>query len=286
MKPFNIIYKSFFRISIFLFLLSTVGCIPNRDYNLFQNPKTKQGNGIQRAFKGKQYIDTTSGSFKTTKLNYLVKVGDLLIITVKSDAQIDKVDNIFSGQQGGGAVGGAPGQFAYFNGLLVDTTGYIYLPQIGGLFVNGKSLDEVRIEVEKRVKEYYLNKEIWVSVKLGGFSYSIMGEVARPGAFFENRAQLNVIEAISNAGGFGIYANRANVMLMRQVPGGFETHRLDFTKTDIISSPYFWLQPNDIIYIEALPQREMGLATNGYGLLVNILGVISSTLLIISILKK
>jgi polysaccharide export outer membrane protein len=87
---------------------------------------------------------------------------------------------------------------------------------------------------------------------------TIIGEVLKAGRFSGLVNQVTIIEALALAGDFTSIANRRNVTIIRQNPDGVKVYKVDFTKADIINSPYYILRPNDVIYVEPLKSRSIG----------------------------
>lgn len=123
-----------------------------------------------------------------------------------------------------------------------------------------------------------------MTVKLTGLRYTTLGEINSTGSqvIFQERA--TILEAMANAGDIPIEGDKKSVRILRQYPHGQEIHRLDLTDINVMSSPYYYIQPNDIIIVDPLVQKSLGIGTNGLQTITAILGaitVITSTILII-----
>jgi len=88
------------------------------------------------------------------------------------------------------------------------------------------------------------------------FEVSVIGEVNDPGSFTIYRDQINIFQAIGQAGGFKEFGNPKKVKLVRQSQTGSTMIPLDLSKSSILTSPYFYLQPNDIVYVEPLNAKS------------------------------
>ena len=89
-----------------------------------------------------------------------------------------------------------------------------------------------------------------VTVRMTGYQISVLGEVARPGTFTVSREKISILEALAQAGDLTIYGQRKNVQLIREDATGQKTiHIFDLTDANIINSPYFYLQQNDVVYV-------------------------------------
>jgi polysaccharide export outer membrane protein len=192
---------------------------------------------------------------------YRLQTNDVLSITIKA---IDpKLVAIFSttnqGETGKSETG------LYFDGFTVDDHGNIRIPVLGELNVIGFTLEEIRVRIEKQLLAEYFNKEanIFVTVKLAGFRYTINGEIGSTGTKTLFQEHVNVMEAIANAGDITITGDRKAVTIIRKSPTGVIMHDIDLTDINVMNSPYFYLQPNDYIYIKPLKQKTWGTGKTG-----------------------
>ena len=141
-------------------------------------------------------------------------------------------------------------------GYTVSDSGYINLPIIGDINILGLSIDETREKIQKNINVYL--KETSVIVKLMSFKVTILGEVENPGIYQAYDASLTLFQAIGLAGDLNNYGNRKNIKLIRQTPEGQKIIELDITDQNILSSEYFYLLPNDVIYIEPHITKSFG----------------------------
>lgn len=188
---------------------------------------------------------------------YRLKSNDVLSIVIKT---IDpKFAEIFNPTPTGAAQGKSE-QSLYFDGYKVDDHGNIRMPVLGEINVLGYSLDEVRVKIEKDLLQNHFNPEasVFVTVKLAGFRYTINGEVGSPGTKTLFQEKVNILEAVANSGDITLVGDRKKVMIVRQFPQGTEMHELDLTDAKVMQSPYYYLNPNDYIYVKPLKQKTLG----------------------------
>ena len=138
--------------------------------------------------------------------------------------------------------------YQYLNTYVVDEFGYISFSFIEKLYVKGLSIQEVQQAIQSQLNEYF--KEATAYVKLVNYQVGVLGEVNSPGNFTIEQDQINVFQAIGLAGGLTDYGNYKEVKLVRQTQKGSEMYFLDLTDNRILESPYYYLMPNDVIYIE------------------------------------
>jgi polysaccharide export outer membrane protein len=135
---------------------------------------------------------------------------------------------------------------------LVGNDGNIDFPVLGTLHVGGLS----KAECEKMIHDKllpYLNaaENPVVTVRMSNYKISVIGEVNRPGMFTVSNEKINILEALAQAGDLTIYGVRNNVKLIREnAKGKKEIYRVNLNDANIISSPYYYLQQNDIVYVE------------------------------------
>ncbi|SIN79741.1 protein involved in gliding motility EpsA [Algoriphagus halophilus] len=176
------------------------------------------------------------------------------------------------------------GDLYYTTGYTVDNEGKIRLPIVGEVEVKDKTLEEARIAIEEKLR-VYVTSELYVKVKLGGIRYSALGEFRRPGKFVVLQDRMTIFEAIANAGDLTTVAKRSDVLLIRQYPEGTKLHRIDLLDREIVKSPYYFIQPNDQIYVEPMKVRETGTGENTAQSLALIFSGISAMALILNLIK-
>jgi polysaccharide biosynthesis/export protein len=264
----NIMTKfSFF----FLLLASTVftSCIPTQDLIYLQK-------------KDKTIPETPIVALEAKP--YRLQTNDVLSIDIKAiDPKLVTIFNTTDTQQVSKSESGL-----YFNGFTVDDHGNIRMPLLGEINVMGYTIEEVRIKIEKLLLENYFKKEanIFVTVKLAGFRYTINGEVGSTGTKTLFQDQVNILEAIANAGDITITGNRKDVTIMRQTPTGVIMNDIDLTDSNAIKSPYYHLQPNDYIYVKPLKQKTWGTGKTGIESLSTIITVLSLATTTFFLLKR
>lgn len=134
---------------------------------------------------------------------------------------------------------------------LVDQNGDIDFPVLGKLHVGGKSKTEVSMMIQEALYPKYLSELPQVSVWIQNFSVSVLGDVNRPGMFTIQNERVSVLDAIALAGDLAITGRRDNVLLVRvNADGTKQIARINLNDKNLISSPYFYLQQNDVLYVQ------------------------------------
>jgi len=175
---------------------------------------------------------------------------DLLIITVntvnKSASQPFNL-TVFA-PSGGNQITTQPALQSY----LVDSDGNIEFPIVGTIKVGGLTKKEAEQKILGLIQPYMSEAEKpIVTVRLSSFSISVLGEVNSPGDFMVSRERISVLQALALARDMTIYGVRDNVKLIREDAEGRKTiHTLNLNDANIVNSPYYYLQQNDVIYVE------------------------------------
>ena len=141
---------------------------------------------------------------------------------------------------------------------LVDNEGYIDFPILGKLQVNGMTKSELEEYIKERIKSNFTTEPI-VTVRMSNYKVTVLGEVSSPGVKTIANEKVNVFEAMAMAGDLTLFGKRDNVKLIRENTDG--TKRivsLDLNDANIIHSPYYYLQQNDILYVEPNKAKARG----------------------------
>lgn len=177
-----------------------------------------------------------------------IQSDDILAITVSSlNVEASAIFNMGTTSSiQGASTGTLPTNTA--NGFLVDRTGAIQLPLVGTIQVAGLSTSAARDLIQNKLTTYL--KEPVVSLRIVNFKVSVLGDVARPGVYPVQNERVSITEALSMAGDLTITAIRNNVLLIREVEGKRQYVRVDLQSKDVFNSPFFYLQNNDVLYVQ------------------------------------
>lgn len=162
-------------------------------------------------------------------------------------------------------------------GYLVDSEGNIELPLVGKVYVKGKTTEvinnDIKIALEKSIKNAF------VATRLLNFRISVIGDVARPGYYSISNERATILEALSMAGDINLTARRNDILLIREKEGKKQYVTIDLNNSKTLSSPYYYLANNDVIYVKPGVNRAIASST-GFQLLPTIFGAISLLLVI------
>ena len=172
---------------------------------------------------------------------------------------------------------------------LVDNEGCIDFPIVGSLRVGGLTKSDCEQLILSKIKPYLNeNERPIVTVRMTNYKISVLGEVARPGMFTVNNEKINILEALAQAGDLTIYGVRTNVKLIREdETGKKQIYTLNLNDASLINSPYYYLQQNDIVYVEPnkVKSRNSNIGTTTGLWLTGTSILISLASLLYSILK-
>lgn len=175
---------------------------------------------------------------------------DLLTITVNTaDPEVEVADFFnLTIQSSFNSARSSLSQQPTLQQYLVSNEGTIDFPVLGNLHVSGLTKGEVEDLIREKLGVYLQNPI--VTVRMANYKISVLGEVTRPGIFTVNYEKINIFEALSLAGDLTIWGMRDNVKLIREdALGNSEVISLNLNKTDIVNSPYYYLQQNDVLYV-------------------------------------
>lgn len=156
----------------------------------------------------------------------------------------------------------------YLQTTTIDEEGCVEMPLVGKILVKNLTVDEAKDKLQKAVNTY-INGSMLV-VKLANFNLTLLGEVSRPGMYKIYQSQINLFEAVAMAGNMTNFAKRNEVRIIRQTDNGSEIVTVDMGQADILSSPYYYLKPNDIVYVEPLKLKQWGFSTFPYSTVFSI----------------
>ncbi|HCS19408.1 MAG TPA: sugar transporter [Bacteroidetes bacterium] len=254
---------------LLLLLVTLHSCVPNKKIIYLQDAN-KQADTL----------------YQVQLNNYLLQKGDIIGIDVKLMNDNPLIQNIFQQAQNNAAQAGAQGggDFYYLTGFTLDDSGFVAVPFVGKINLEGQNIFQANETVQNTFNEYLTN--VYTTVRLGGLRYSVLGEVKRPGKFMVLQNRMTIFEALANAGDLTELAKRESITIMRQYPEGTKIHKVNLLDEKIISSPYYYIQPNDLIYVEPLPIRALGTGTTGFQTLAAVLSILSSTVIIATFITR
>lgn len=244
------------------------GCQSMKEYTYFQNIDT---------------LDlSTSKGLPDTKI---MPKDELSIIVKTVNQQAADPFNLFSSSQGGTGLNAGNNNI---NGYLVDNDGDINFPVLGKIHVGGLTATQCENMIKDKITPYLAKTENpVVIVRLKSFHVTLIGETGSKVLDVPNE-KMNIVEALAEGGDIGLYGKRTNVLLVREDSVGQKhIHRYNMNDARIFNDPYYYLQQNDIVYVQPSKQKSIQSSMGSWTTLwLTILGWLSSVAAIVVAIVK
>ncbi|MDD2799003.1 MAG: polysaccharide biosynthesis/export family protein [Bacteroidales bacterium] len=219
----------------------------------------------------------------------LIKSGDNLMITVSTyTAEVSAPFNSFSGTSisKGGSSDAMTSSYGNMQGYLVDNDGFINFPVLGKIKVVGLSKRQIEEVIYNMIYPKYVKETPIVMTRISNFKITILGDVSGNKIIPVTDDRITIFEAIAQAGDLQLTGKRNNVLLIREnLDGNRETYRIDLRDRNLIESPFYYLQQNDLLYIEPNNNKVRGQA-NLYNQILSYISPLVSIASIIVILRS
>jgi polysaccharide export outer membrane protein len=166
-------------------------------------------------------------------------------------------------------------------GYLVQENGNIEFPIIGSIKVGGLTRTQAIEQIKQQLSSYVVNPT--VSVRILNFRVTVLGEVRNPGTFTIPNERITILEALGVSGDLLITGERQNVLVIREEDGTRKEYRIDLTQESLFSSPVFYLQQNDVVYVEPNRAKRNSSVINASntGIVISSLSLVLTTLILI-----
>lgn len=237
-----------------LFAVTFASCVPQKKMLYLKNAQMTAENLSQ------EYINERS-------VDYKLQPGDNLYIRF-----INTIDNQSAASLSGDLsyrstqlTGDAS---IYLQSYTLDEDGCIELPLTGKMELKNLTVDQAKEKMQTEINKFV--NQTTLIVKLSNFNLTVLGEVTRPGMYKVYQSQINLFEAVAMAGNMTSFAKNSDVKIIRQTDHGSEIVTVDMGQADILSSPYYYLKPNDIVYVEPLKIKQWGFTTFPYSTVLSI----------------
>jgi polysaccharide export outer membrane protein len=165
---------------------------------------------------------------------------------------------------------------------IVDEAGNIEFPVLGTLHVAGLKRTEAQAMIKQQLEKQVLNPQ--VQINLVDAKVSVLGEVNRPGTVEMRSGRMTILDALAAAGDMTVYGQRDNVLVTREINGKLEIARLNLRSADICTSPFYYLQQNDVVYVS--PNKVRAVASTNASLWLGVVSTaLSAATVIITVVK-
>ena len=251
-------YKRYIPYTLLIFVLLLSSCASKKDILYLQD------------------IDKLANQTEEMYNNLVIRPNDLLVINVSAaDMEVAMPFNLLAParnlQQANSSLNREQ------QGYIVNNDGTIEFPILGTLKVGGLTRQELIQKLKEEISKHIINPII--NVRIVNYKVTVLGEVTRPGTYTIGDERVTLLEAIGMAGDLSIYGRRDNIIVVRENEGVKEYKIIDITKTDFLQSDYYYLQQNDVIYVQPNGPQVQASAYNR-----NITAYVSISSLIISVI--
>ncbi|MGY6523492.1 MAG: polysaccharide biosynthesis/export family protein [Mongoliitalea sp.] len=259
-----------------LFLLVGTSCISNKRITYFQN------------LPGNVPIELDEFiPFPEMEYRYVLQPFDVVDIDFASAN--DELTKAFEFQgnrtmRGGmGMMNG--GDMFFFTGYPIDVEGFVNIPRLGKIKIGGLTEEEAQNKVQEAISVYFKD-DVYVKLRIGGIRFTALGEFTNSGALTILKYRATIFDAIALAGESSILAKKNQLFLIRQYDGGSKIHQINLNDRQLLTSPFYFIQNNDILYLEPMKIRQVGNADNVSSSLGLIIGITSSLLVIFALVTS
>lgn len=227
------------------------------------------------------YLQGTQNSGNTsTNYEPLIQKDDLLFINISS-SEAEAVAPFNLDSQSKDITSSTSGFSTQKQTYLVDNMGNIEFPIIGTLNAAGYSVNEFRDLLKTKLKSFVT--DVVINIRIVNFKVTVTGEVGQPGVVSTGSQRFTLFDALAMSGDLTLYGRRDNILIVRDFQGIKTYNRVDITKADFVNSPFYYLDQNDLIYVEP---RKAKIDSTAIGanvpFIVSIVGILLTTTLILT----
>lgn len=200
------------------------------------------------------YLQQAQADFPTPiEQDYQIRIKPLDRLTVTINSKDPELAAPFNAASSYNSLSGLSNYSSSSSGnlqiLTVDKEGRIQLPIIGEIECDGLTRNELAKKIANTIRENGMVHDPIVIVQFADVKFSVLGEVTRPGQFAITKDRISLFDALAMAGDLTVYGQRENVALIREEDGKRTIHYFDLKDPNILSSPYFYLQQDDVVYV-------------------------------------
>ena len=240
------------RTTIYLSLILLISsCISNKRINYLQNLPENDPIDLN------EFIPYAEVDYE-----YVLQPFDIVDIDFASSNEELLKAFEFSGPTRAGSGGGTTGGDVYFySGYGIDKNGYVRMPVIGLVGIAGLTEEAAREKIEKAVNGYF-KEEVYVRLRTGGIRFTALGEFSNSGTKMILKNRATIFDALALSGESNILAKKNELFLIRQYDGGTKIHQINLNDRRLLASPFYFIQPNDILYLQPMKIRQIGSGDN------------------------
>lgn len=222
----------FYQLSLFFIIIHCSSCLDTKNVSYMNNA-----------------VDATYAQ-STADVDVLIQKNDILSIAISSlspeaSAVFNTTNNFVI------SASTAAGTSSQSSGYLVNTDGYIQLPILGNIKADGLTKTQLKDKITQIILDKKLLIDPIVNIRHLNFEVTVIGEVTRPTVITVPSEKISLLKALGLAGDITIYGKKDRVLLIRETEGKKKVTHINLLNQSFITSPYYYLQPNDIVYVES-----------------------------------
>lgn len=236
--------------------LGVISCVSNKRINYLQNLSGHEPIGLD------EFIPYANVDYE-----YILQPYDIVDIDFASSNEellkafeFQGASSSRAGRGGVGAMGGSMDVF-YFSGYSLDKDGFARIPRLGNVALSGLTEEQARLKVQELINQYF-KEEVDVRLRIGGIRFTALGEFTNAGTkvILKNRA--TIFDALAMSGESNLLAKKNELFLIRQYDGGTKIHQINLNDRQLLASRFYFIQNNDILYLQPMQIRQVGSGEN------------------------
>ncbi len=238
-----------------LYILVFSSCIPQKEIVLLQDKSSS-----------KKY-ENPYGALENITDNYYLQPNDYLFINISTPDP--KISDFFNQSKPNGTNTQRNENFFFYQ---VDDSMNIDFPYVGLISMRGCNIKMGKKRIQEALKPFL--KEYNLTFKLASNTFTALGEFRNQGVIVMQKEQVTIFEAVAMAGGVTPFGKQREMQLVRQLPDGPVTYNIDITDKNIINSEYYYIYPNDLIYVRPMKAKQFGIGESfSIGIITTILAL-------------
>ena len=267
----HIIYRTNYRsvftnafIALVVVVLIAPSCATKKDILYFQN------------------IEEVEPKAQTTQYEAVIKKDDRLTIIVSgADKTVTAPYNLTLGEMSASGISTSTNPEQATLTYLVDPEGNINFPILGSIHVEGMTRNQLVNYLQTEIGKDVKDPIVYVSIK--NYKITVLGEVRSPGTYTMDSEKITLLQALGRAGDLNLTAEREGILLIREEDGVAHHYTIDLKSAELLNSPYFYLQQNDVIYVPASASRVAS-ATMATGIWSTALSSVTTTVSLVTLI--
>ncbi len=228
-----------------------------------------------------QNIDEVEAKKQTTEYEAVIKKDDRLTIVVSGpDKTVTAPYNLTLGEMGVNGYSSSTNPEQSTLTYLVDPNGNINFPILGSIHVEGMTRNQLVNYLQTEIGKDVKDPIVYVSIK--NYKITVLGEVKAPGTYTMDSEKITLLQALGRAGDLNLTAEREGILLIREENGVAKHYTIDLKSAELLNSPYYFLQQNDVIYVPASASR-VATATTATGIWSTVLSSVTTTVSLVTL---